>query len=74
MSQAPKQDGHVASDYYGITAAIKDGAPDYAAAQRKLVGMVASGAASWWPGMELIAVNRREQGQLNLGVKSDDKA
>ena len=56
------------SDYYGITAAMRDGAPDYAAAQRILIGMVESGLASWWPGMALIAVNR---GQLNLGVKSD---
>ena len=62
-----------ASDYYGITAAIKDGAQDYAAAQRKLVEMVDSGAATWWPGRELIAVNRGEQGQLNLGAKSNDK-
>lgn len=54
------------SDYYGLTAALKDGCADYASAQRKLIGMVESGVASWWPGMTLIAVNRGDQQLLNL--------
>ena len=56
-----------ASDYYGITAAQRELGCDYAQAQRKLIEMVAAGAAEWWPGMALIAVNRGDQGQLNLG-------
>ena len=60
-----------AAGYYGITAAMRHHGCDYGEAQRVLIALVESGAASWWPGMELIAVNRGEQGQLNLGVKSD---
>lgn len=52
--------------YYGITAAMKDGCADYAAAQRRLISMVETGDAEWWPGMTLIAVNRGEQQLLNL--------
>lgn len=60
----------IASDYYGITAAQRQHGCDYAQAQRKLIEMVATGVAEWWPGMTLIAVNRGVQGQLPLGASS----
>ncbi len=56
-----------AADYYGITAAAAEHGCDYAAAQRHLIKMVETGAATWWPERVLIAVNRGEQGQLDLG-------
>ena len=57
------------SDYYGITAAQRQHGCDYAQAQRKLIEMVETGTAEWWPGMTLIAVNRGVHGQLLLGAK-----
>lgn len=57
--------------YYGLCQAQREHKLDAWGAQKLLIGMVESGAATWWPGRELIAVNRGEQGQLNLGVKSD---
>lgn len=55
--------------YYGITACTAEHGCDVAEAQKILAKMVSDGAATWWPGREMIAVNRGEQGQLPLGVK-----
>lgn len=55
--------------YYGLTACAAEHGCDVAEAQKILAKMVSDGAATWWPGREMIAVNRGEQGQLPLGAK-----
>lgn len=58
----------MSANYYGLTAAQREHKCDHAQAQKILVRMVESGAATWWPDRVLIAVNRGEQGQLNLNA------
>lgn len=55
--------------YYGLTACMREHKCSIADAHQKLIEMVKSGAAQWWPNMESIAVDRSETSQIQFEGK-----